>query len=126
MGIDYFGLDVVAGASGAEVLAGLGLAAVGVARLQHESVDDAVEEHVVVEPFVDEFDEVGLVAGCVAVETHEDVALGGGETHVFVVGVCHRCGSVRGGGCRGLCLCLAGGLGLGVVAAGGEHHSGCR
>ena len=75
--VDDFGVDVIAGAAGSAVLAGPGVAAVGVAGLEHELVDDAVEEHVVVETFLDEFEEVGLVAGRVAVEAYNDVAFGG-------------------------------------------------
>ena len=50
-GICYFGLDGVVGAAGAELLPGLGFAAVGVTGLDHKFVDDAVEQCIVVIAF---------------------------------------------------------------------------
>ena len=65
------------GAAHAEALAGLGGLGVGVARLDHEALDDAVEEHTVVVTLLHQLDEVVAVKRGFVVEGDGDVAHGG-------------------------------------------------
>ena len=89
--IEDLGLLRIAQVAAAELCAGLRRLAVGVAGLNHEFVDDAVEERAVVRALLHQLQKVGLVTGCVAVELHRDVALRGVDEHIFVCCGCHRC-----------------------------------
>ena len=82
-----FSLDIVAGASGAERLACRGRFRVGVARLHHEFVDYAVEEHSVVVAFFGQFYEIIAMAGGVAEEAHRQIAFGGLDFYQHVAGL---------------------------------------
>ena len=90
LGKDKLSFDCVAGVAAAQGGVGTGGLGLGVASLNHEVIDYAVEEHAVIEAFLDQLDEVVAVLGRLVVELDHDVAQRGFEfnfCHVIVVGL---------------------------------------
>lgn len=71
----------------AESLSGFGMLAVGVAALDHEVLDDAVEEQRVVDAHLRQFQEVVAVLRRLVIEADADVACRGLEEHLGGLGL---------------------------------------
>ena len=83
LAIEELSLDGVAIIPLAQRDARFSTTAVGIATLDHEILDDTVEEQRVVELLVDEFQEVVAMTGRVVEERQDDLACGGFEHHLM-------------------------------------------
>ena len=75
-GID-FGFDGIAGAAHSEAFAGGSALGVGVSALNHEVLDDTVEQETVVIALGGELEEIVAVEGCLVIQADYDVAQSG-------------------------------------------------
>ena len=85
LAIEELSLDGVVGTPLAQRHTRFCMTAVGVATLDHEVLDDTVEEQRVVELLIDEFQEVVAMTGCIVIERHENVSLGGLNHHLMAL-----------------------------------------
>jgi hypothetical protein len=69
-----FSFNSIVGTSRTELFARCGAAAIRVAALYHEVLNDTVKESAVIVTFVNEFDEVVSVERCLVIEYGCDVA----------------------------------------------------
>ena len=88
-GVHNLGVDFIIGPPGTEALTRSGVAAVGVAGLNHEFLDHSVKKRVVVIAFLYKFQEVVAMFGRIAVQKDCEIAGSGGNLDFG--GGCVRC-----------------------------------